>query len=221
MRTTTHRMTAALVLGVALFVTGCSDGPPAADATTNEAPVSEAPVSGAAATTAPAPATDLAATQEPALELLSGPLPSGVELDRAVGDALDAYLAHRALYDAAAQAGFADEEVVDELLATTSGDLREAIQEGVEHFTSEGLAVDGSSEVLDIEAAWLHFPASALDAPEVTFEACVRLMGGPAPEDEGASDELALTVRMTTQDSRWVVWSQRDYGYDCDGVPKP
>lgn len=213
MRTTTRRTTA--VLGLALLLTGCSDGAPTADTSSAPATVE------AATTTAPTPAVLPAPAQEPELEFLSGPLPSDVELDRSVGDALDAYLAHRVLYDAAAQAGFADEEMVAELLATTSGDLQAAIEQGVEHFTSEGLAVDGSSEVLDIRASWLHFSAADVAAPDITFEVCLRLTGGTEPADRGSTDELVLTVRMADQAGSWVVWSQRDYGDDCEGGSQP
>lgn len=211
-RTTT--VGATLIL---LLLAGCrSTGVPAPATTSTtvaEALAGTAPPAGYPHTgdsLAPAPAAEPAATSAP--ELLHGDLPSADELDTAIADAGAAYLRHRALYDEGLRTGFADPQVVAELLATTSGDLRDMVRQGAEDF--EGPPVDGSSEVLSLEAVWLHLPVAAVDHPEVTFETCLFIIGGLAPADRG---EVPVTVRMVQQDGVWVVWSQQSYGEECSG----
>lgn len=213
---TTRTMTAGATL-VLLLLVGCRSTEASApastataetEATTTTAPTTGRPDTGESETPPPA-AADPVATDP---EFLRGELPSAADLDAAVADAGAAYLRHRALYDEGFRTGFADPQVVEDLLATTSGDLRELVRQGAEQF--DGPPVDGSSEVMSLEAVWLHLPVTAVDYPEVTFETCLFIIGGLAPEDRG---EVPLTVRMVPQDGAWVVWSQQSYGEECAG----
>lgn len=208
---TTRTMTAAVALILLLLLAGCRSTEATAPATTaraeTEATSGTAPTSGDPQDLAPA-----AVDPAPDPEFLRGELPSAADLDAAVADAGAAYLRHRALYDEGFRTGFADPQVVEDLLATTSGDLRELVRQGAEQF--DGPPVDGSSEVMSLEAVWLHLPVTAVDYPEVTFETCLFIIGGLAPEDRG---EVPLTVRMVQQDGAWVVWSQQSYGEECAG----
>lgn len=220
---TTRTTTAGATLVLLLLLAGCRSTEASAPATTATTETGATTETEAATGTAPStdlpdpgdsedPAPGAVAAVAPAPEFLRGELPSADELDAAVADAGAAYLRHRALYDEGFRTGFADPQVVEDLLATTSGDLRELVRQGAEQF--EGPPVDGSSEVVSLEAVWLHLPVAAVDYPEVTFETCLFIIGGLAPEDRG---EVPLTVRMVQQDGTWVVWSQQSYGEECAG----
>lgn len=150
-----------------------------------------------------------------------GRLPTPAELDDAVSAAHQAYLGHRAAYDEAARTGFADEELVAALVATTGHDLRDAVIEAGMTFVQDGLVIDGGSEVLGARAAWLHVPADDGDPLSVTFEVCVVLHGalldsdGAVIEDLSAPGKALLAVEVAEEDGTWVVWSQQEQPEQC------
>lgn len=147
------------------------------------------------------------------------PLPSATDLDGAVSAAHEAYLGYRAAYDEAARTGFADEDLVEAVVATTDGDLRDAMIDAVGAFALDGLVIDGESEVIGARAMWLHVPVVESDALRVTFEVCLALRGALLDRDGAIVEDLSpssfVIVEMAEDDGTWVVWSQREQLDQC------
>lgn len=194
---------------VALVLAGCGPGQDSA----RETPRTEPP-------TTPEPerepeteqSTD--ASEHPTLPPdLAARMPPEEEIDGLVLEAEAAYVDHRAAYDAAARTGFTDPELVEELLATATGDVREALLVEAASLAEAGRVVDGRAEVLGMELYSLVVPEEDGGALGIAFDACVHIEGA-LEEGDGTvvydldGDPVHLLVRLTEGEGTWLVETQ-------------
>ena len=225
-RTRRRALVVALV-SVVLLVAGCGADPANDDAP----PVSSADAAdddGAAATPT---ATTTGPEDDPTPARLSSPSPEPLrfqtqsfdvaELNLAVADAHDAYLEHRKMFDAAARTGFTDETLVERLVATADAAVKDGIYALAEQLTAQGLVVNGGTEVVGIELAWLHIPGSGTEGLQVEFNSCVLIAGTVEDADGNPREDLTedghsyITARMAQDGERWILWSQLESEEEC------
>ncbi|WP_454085219.1 hypothetical protein [Georgenia sp. Marseille-Q6866] len=209
-----------MLAAVALVLAGCSPGQESARESSSGRPSasgSPEPL----ATPEPEPEPDSAAPEGPTLPAeLAARMPPEEEIDGMVLEAEAAYVAHRAAYDAAARTGFSDRELVEELFATATGDVLEAIEAEAAALAEVGRVVNGRAEVLGMELYSLVVPETDDAGLGITFDACVHIEGA-LEESDGTvvygldGDPLHLVVRLTDHDGAWLVATQSAQDGPC------
>ncbi|TNC17225.1 hypothetical protein FHE66_11140 [Georgenia sp. 311] len=214
-----HAVPAALAVLVACLA-GCTlagddvADPPSADAEDAEDPPSATPPPPAAA-----PSAGDAATELP----YAARMPPEEEVDAMVLDAADAYLAHRAAYDAAARTGFADAQLLEAALEGTDGSMRDLLERESASLAEAGHVVEGGTEVLGMEVAWLGPPTADGGGLQVVFDACVLVRGvlrapdGSVARDLTAADAVYVQPRLVHVDGGWVLHEQLQQAGPCPG----
>ncbi len=148
-------------------------------------------------------------------------MPSEDEVDRMVQQAEEAYRAHRAAYDAAARTGFTDAALVEAAMAGTAGDMRELLMRESAGIAEAGQVVDGGTEVLGMEVAWLSPPAQDGLGLQVVFDACVLVRGvlkdadGTVVQDLTAAEPYYVQPVLADEDGAWVLHSQLQQEGPC------
>lgn len=206
-----------MLAAVALVLAGCSPGrePVRESASgTPSASASASPEPLTAPEPEPEPEPDPAAPEGPTLPPeLAARMPPEEEIDGMVLAAEAAYVAHRAAYDAAARTGFTDPELVEELFATATGDVLEAIEAEAAALVEVGRVVNGGAKVLGMELYSLVVPETDDAGLGITFDACVHIEGALEESDGTVAygldgDPVHLVVRLTDHDGDWLVANQ-------------
>ena len=212
-----HVLPAALAVLVACLA-GCGpaadDEPPSATA----AAVDEDPPGAA-------PSAPVSPTPAPAEQLVTytSRMPPAEEVDAMVADAARAYLAHRAAYDEAARTGFTDAALLEAALEGTDGGMRDLLEEEVASLAAAGHVVEGGTEVLGIEVAWLSPPTPDGGGLQVVLDACVLVRGvlrapdGSVVRDLTAADAVYVQPRLVHVDGGWVLHEQLQQAGPCPG----
>lgn len=207
------RPAAVMLATVALVLAGCSPGQESARESP-PAPPSARPSSEPTATPEPEPSESSAALEGPTLPPeLAARMPPEEEIDGMILEAEAAYVAHRAVYDAAASTGFTDPGLVEELFATATGDVRALLEVEAAAFAEEGRVIDGRGEVLGMELYSLIVPEEDGTGLGINFDVCVHIEGAVKEADGTVvygldGDPVRLVVRLTDHGGAWLVASQ-------------
>ncbi|PYG01722.1 hypothetical protein SAMN05216184_101186 [Georgenia satyanarayanai] len=200
-----------MVTALVLVLAGCGPGPEPPREPPSPTP---SPSRSAEPPTTPQPDPDTAAPEGPTLPPeLAARMPPEEEIDGLVLEAEAAYVDHRAAYDAAARTGFTDPDLVEELVATATGDVREALEVEAAAIAEAGRLVDGGAEVLGMELHSLLVPEADGTGFGVALDVCLRIEGALEESDgtvvyELDGDPVHLVVRLTDHEGTWLVASQ-------------
>lgn len=202
------------VTALVLVLAGCGSGPepprqPPSPTPTPSASLSSEPPP------APQPEPDTAADPEgpPLPPELAARMPPEEQIDGLVLEAEAAYLDHRAAYDAAASTGFSDPDLVDDLFATATGVVREALEVEAAALAEAGRVVDGRAVVLGMELYSLVVPEEDGTGLGVALDVCLHIEGALEESDgtvvyELDGDPVHLVVRLTDHEGVWLVATQ-------------
>jgi len=154
-------------------------------------------------------------------------MPPEEQVDGMVEEAEAAYLAHRAAYDAAARTGFTDADLVDELFATATGDVLDALMAEATALAEAGRVVDGRAEVLGTGLYSLVVPEEDGTGLGVVLDVCVHIEGA-LEESDGTlvydldGDPVHVIVHVTRDEGRWLVATQSAQEGPCpEGLSRP
>lgn len=226
LRTCVTSLAAVVLLGLALAACATT---PADDARPTPTPDTSAP--GPTGTAAAGPATTSSPAPTPSAPVESQPpelpaeyasrMPSEEDLDRMVLEAQEAYRAHRAAYDAAARTGFTDPDLVEAAMAGAGGDMLDLLSREAAGLAEAGQVVEGGTEVLGMEVAWLSPPGEDGLGLQVVLDACVLVSGvlkdpdGTVARDLTATEPLYVQPRLVHHDGGWVLHNQLQQEGPC------
>lgn len=222
MRAATHLVPAVVAGALILSACGGDDDAPAA----HDPLPKPTPTTPASSPAAPSPTAT--AVREPSPSTVGEELPAEYaarmppeeEIDGLVREAEAAYVAHRAAYDDAARTGFTDPGLTEELVATTSGEARAALEQEVAAIAAAGQVLDAGAEILGTELYSLVVPESDEAGLGVVLEVCLA-MDGVVEDAAGtvvldlAGEPVHLLVRLVDSEGQWLLVQQHTQGSRC------
>jgi len=158
-------------------------------------------------------------TPTPTVVVTTTPTPTATptlsEQDQNIADAKTTYLAFVTAYDAAAQAGFVDDNLTAVVLDMTSGTAREALVSSQQAFAESGLRQTGATVVKALEAIDYQEDTTGAGMHGVRLRACLDLSTSDTVYADGSSTTPTdqpqyrgprhVYVQMLRQTGGWAV----------------